>query len=271
MSLTTKGTGNDERACWVVAGLGAPPPMASAGRCNPTGTPNDKRMPMIKRLFTALVTAVAVATIAPTAAHAARGLLTVGMKLTFKYHDCSLGFFATDSVGDQLAVTAGHCAEGLGEKVYSTFGQQIGEVVAWQPDAKDGNGNLTGSRGFTVVYTYKRFRIEAFFARVGTANVGDHVRLYGQRTCGTNGTIIDVSYTAGHPDLDLLTSDVLQLPGDSGGPLYTQGPTLVGIASSVHTETGGARVAQAQPLGSLEQEIKPVRRYGAGFSVYTQG
>jgi hypothetical protein len=227
---------------------------------------------MIKKLLTALVTAVAAATIAPTPAHAAPGLLTVGMKLTLNHHDCSLGFFATDSVGDQLAITAGHCAAGLHEKVYSTFGQQIGEVVAWQPDGEDGEGMLTGSRGFTVIYTYKTFAIEAFFTGVGIAKVGDCVRLFGQRTRGTNGTVANVSYTAGHPDLDLFTSDVVQLPGDSGGPLYTNGPILVGIASSVNEGTGsGARVAQAQPLDSLEQEINGVRRYGQGFSVYTQG
>jgi hypothetical protein len=227
---------------------------------------------MIKKLLTALITAVAVATIAPTAAHAAAGTLTVGMKLTFAHHDCSLGFFATDSVGDQLAITAGHCAKGVHEKVYSTFGEQIGEVVAWQPDAEDDHGDLTGSRGFTVVYTYKTFVIEAFFIRLGTAKVGDRVRLYGARTTGTDGTVTNVSSTAGHPDLDLLTSDVVQLPGDSGGPWYAQGPALVGIASSFDKDTGGgSRGAYAQPLGSLEQEIKAVRRYGDGFSVYTKG
>lgn len=68
------------------------------------------------------------------------------------------------------------------------------------------------------------------------------------------------------PDLDLLTSDVAQLPGDSGGPLYTQGPTLVRIASSVND---GTRAAEAQPLDSLLQEIKAgAGRYGRGFSVY---
>ena len=225
---------------------------------------------MIRKLLTALATVVALATIAPIAAHAAAGLLTVGMKLTFTFHGCSLGFFATDSAGDQLVVTAGHCAKGLHEKVYSAFGQQIGEVVAWQPDTQDSSGNLTGSRGFTIVYTYKTFAIQPFFAGLGTAQIGDRVRLYGARTTGTNGTITNVSYTAGRPDLDLLTSDVAQLPGDSGGPLYRQGPTLVGIASSSREGTaGGARRAEAQPIGSLAQEIKAVARYGQGFSIYT--
>ncbi len=230
-----------------------------------------KAVRMITKLLTGLAAFVAVAIIVPTAAHAARGTLAVGMRLTFNYRsDCSLGFFATDSVGDQLAVTAGHCAKGLHEKVYSTFGQQIGEVVAWQPDAEDSHGKLTGSRGFTVVYTYKTFGIEAFFKGVGTAKTGDGVRLYGERTHGTNGTVTNVSHTPGHPDLDLITSNVTTLPGDSGGPLYTQGPILVGIASSFDDGAAwNAQRAEAQPIGSLEQEISAVARYGRGFSIYT--
>jgi hypothetical protein len=223
---------------------------------------------MIAKLVTALIAAIALATPTSAPAHANGGRLTVGMKLRFTSHECSLGFFATDSVRDQLAITAGHCAEGLHEKVYNAWGQQIGEVVAWQPDAKDSNGKLTGSRGFTVVYTYKSFGIEAFFTRVGTAKIGDRVRLYGQRTSGTNGTVTNVAHTAGRPDLDLLTSDVAQAPGDSGGPLYTAGPTLVGIASSTND---GTRAAQAQPIDSLEREIKSgAGRYGQGFSVYVR-
>lgn len=223
---------------------------------------------MITKLLFMLVAAVAMATVVSAAAHA-DGRLTVGMKLTIGQHACSLGFFATDSVGDQLAITAGHCAQGLREKVYNAWGQQIGEVVAWQPDVENSDGKLTGSRGFTVVYTYKTFAIEAFFTRVGTAKVGDRVRLYGQRTTGTNGTITNVSYAAGHPDLDVFVSDVFQLPGDSGAPLYTQGPTLVGIASSIND---GNHAAEAQPLDSLEQEIKAGGgRYGRRFSVYTRG
>jgi hypothetical protein len=223
---------------------------------------------MIKRFLTMLIAAAAVAIVTPAVAHA-RGLLTVGMKLTLNSHDCSLGFFATDSVGDQLAITAGHCAQGLNERVYNTFGEQIGEVVAWQPDAEDDKGKLTGSRGFTVIYTYKTYAIEAFFTGVGAAKIGDHVRLYGQRTEGTNGTITKVSACSGRPDLDLLTSDVGLLPGDSGGALYTQGPILVGIASSIVDQT---QEAQVQPFESVAQEIRAGGgRYGQGFSVYVQG
>lgn len=96
------------------------------------------------------------------------------------------------------------------------------------------------------MYTHRTFRIEAFFAGVGTVKVVDRLRLYGERTAGTDGTITNVSYTAGRPDLDLLTADIVQLPGDSGGPWFSQGPTLVGIASSADEENrGGSSGAQA--------------------------
>jgi hypothetical protein len=157
----------------------------------PFGRRRDRRT---VALLTALLTGFAVAAFTPAAAHAAAGgLLTVGMKLTFTNHDCSLGFFATDSARDQLAVTAGHCANGLREKVHNSFGQRIGEVVAWQPDAQDSHGKLTGSRGYTVVYIFKNVAIEPFFSGVGSAKIGEHVWLYGERTAGTNGTITDVS------------------------------------------------------------------------------
>lgn len=237
------------------------------------GHRNAKPMPIIAKLLTALLTGFAMATITPVAAHAAAGgLLTVGMKLSFGKHDCSLGFFATDSARDQLAVTAGHCAQGLHEKVYNTSGHQIGEVVAWQPDGLDSHGKMTGSRGFTVVHIHRNFAIEPFFSGVRAARIGDGVRLSGERTGGTNGKITDVSYTAGHPELDLLTSTVGQLPGDSGGALYTAGPTLVGIASSTKDGAGeGGGRAEAQPVGSVVQEIMAVGRYGRGFSVNTKG
>jgi hypothetical protein len=44
------------------------------------------------------------------------------------------------------------------------------------PDAESGHGKLNGSPGFTVVYTYETFGIEAFFTGVGAAKIGD--RLY---------------------------------------------------------------------------------------------
>lgn len=122
------------------------------------------------KLLTALLIGCAIATTTPaTADAAAGGLLTVGMKLTFGNHDCSLGFFATDSVRDQLAVTAGHCAQGLHEKVFNGFGRRIGEVVAWKPDGLDGHGKMTGSRGFTVIHLHRHFAIEPFFSSVGAA------------------------------------------------------------------------------------------------------
>ena len=68
--------------------------------------------------------------------------------------------------------------------------------------------------------------------------------------------------------MDVLTSDVLLVPGDSGGPLYSRKP---GVGRYRVQLSGGGAVAYAQPLASLEQEIKAGGgRYGRGLSVYTQ-
>jgi streptogrisin B len=225
----------------------------------------------MRKSFVAGVVATAAALFSAAPAHADKGTLTIGMKLNFPSGNCSLGFFATDSVGDQLAITAGHCAHGLHERVFDSFGEQIGEVVARQPDAEDGQGKLTGSRGFTVVYTYKNtFNIEAFFTGTGAAKVGDPVKLYGERTTGTNGSITGVSIGSGSPDQDWIKSNLVQLPGDSGGAWYTgPGDILIGIASSGNEEQrGGDQGAYAQPLNSVIQEISRAQRYGQGFSVY---
>ncbi len=50
----------------------------------------------------------------------------------------------------------------------------------------------------------------------------------------------------GRPDYALLWSGMTQLPGDSGGPWYTPGPTIVGISSS--TDDLGS---QAQSNGAV--------------------
>jgi hypothetical protein len=217
----------------------------------------------------AATAAITTAAISPAVAHA-DGLLAVGMELNMGHaKTCSVGFFATDSVGDQLAITAGHCASGIHELVYNHWDQQIGEVVSWVPDVEDSNGNLTGSRGFTVIYTYKTFGIQALFTGIGTAKVGDNVRLYGQTTTGTNGHITDVSI-GNSPDMDWIKSDLVQLPGDSGGAWLTgPGDVLLGIGSSGNEKLGGGgQGAFAQPINSVEKEIMRAARYGQGFSVY---
>jgi hypothetical protein len=225
----------------------------------------------MRKLLFGLVAVAAVIAFVPIAIAHADGMLAVGSKITIGgRHDCSIGFFATDSTGDQLAVTAGHCADGLNERVTNAWGQQIGEVVAWQPDHENAKGLLDGARGVTVIYTYKSFGYQAFFTGTGTPRVGEGVRKFGETTSGTNGTITQVWSNPNYPTLNLIESDLQQRPGDSGCPWYTSGsPVLLGLDSS-GDEQNGKPGAYAQPLSSITWQMTNVPRYGRGFSVYVQ-
>jgi hypothetical protein len=224
----------------------------------------------MKLLVGGMAAVAAIAFVPITIAHA-DGMLAVGSKITIGgRHDCSIGFFATDSTGDQLAVTAGHCADNLNETVTNAWGQQIGEVVAWQPDHENANGKLDGALGVTVIYTYKSFGYEAFFTGTGTPSVGEAVRKFGETTAGTNGTITNVWTHPENPTLDKMKSDLEARPGDSGCAWYTMGsPVLLGLDSS-GDEQFGIPGAYAQPLSSITWQMTNVPRYGQGFSVYVQ-
>lgn len=225
-----------------------------------------------RRALVGVVAVVLFGLLASPTASAAKGTLAVGMKLTFDDGYCSLGFFAYDSIKDRLAVTSGHCANRLNEVVYNKFGDRIGEVVSWRSDAENSAGKLTGARGYTIIYLYDDFKIQPFFTKVGTISTGDHVSKFGGRSGKTNGHITSIENHPKRPDLALMESDMVQLPGDSGSPWYTSGPTLVGIGSSGDQEAnGGGAGSQAQPIGDV---IKMVRndggRYGRGFNVWTE-
>ncbi|MBS9535920.1 hypothetical protein KIH27_20260 [Mycobacterium sp. M1] len=216
-----------------------------------------------------MTTALCIAFAPMPAAKAAN--MTVGMRLQFEGHSCSLGFFGFDAHKDRLAVTSGHCAHRLNEPVYNDSHVQLGEVVSLQRDVKDSNGNLTGSRGYTIIFIYGRFSIEPFFARSGSISVDDSVSKFGGRTGMTHGHITRIQDNSDRPDLALMSSDMVQLPGDSGSPWYTSGPTLVGIASSGNQEReGGGAGSQAQPISDVLKMIRTVARYGDGFHVWTQ-
>ena len=74
-----------------------------------------------RRVATTLLAALAVAmgTTAPAAAITPEyaDTLTAGQGILIGDGLCSIGFFGTNADGDRLAVTAGHCAEGVGDEV----------------------------------------------------------------------------------------------------------------------------------------------------------
>jgi len=222
----------------------------------------------------ALLLAVAV-TACPLAASpaAAAGVnLAVGMPLEFGEGVCTVGFFAYNRRDDHLAVTAGHCTDYIKQPVRSERGGRIGEVIAYQKDADDGAGGLIGSRGYTLILLSRRLSLQPYFTRIGTVDEGDAVRKYGERTGKTQGHITRVRYNNRRPDPPLIWSDMVQLPGDSGGPWVTGSATLVGIGSSGNqARLGGGAGSQAQPINAVIDMIRTnTGTWGAGFKVWIE-
>jgi hypothetical protein len=200
--------------------------------------------------------------------------LAVGMPITIGNHGCSVGFFGFDARQDRLAVTAGHCSDyEPNEPVYADNGVQIGDVVAWKEDAENASGKLIGARGYTIISLYSRFSLEPFFTGVRSSiSDGSYVSKFGRRTGKTNGVIKNVEFDPRRPDLALLLSNLVQLPGDSGCPWYTNGDALVGMASSGDEEQdGGDAGSQAQPIQAVLDMIRANGDvWGDDFKVWTQ-
>jgi hypothetical protein len=211
--------------------------------------------------------------VAPRAA-AAHVDLAVGMPIQIGHHSCSLGFFGFNARQDRLAVTAGHCSDSVpNEPVFADNGVQIGVVVAWKEDLENDAGKLVGARGYTIISVYKRFSLEPFFSGVRSSiGNGDYVTKFGQRTGKTNGVIKNVQYDPKRPDLALLSSNMVQLPGDSGCPWYTSGDALIGMGSSGNQEEdGGDAGSQAQPIEAVLDMIRTNGGvWGEDFKVWTQ-
>jgi hypothetical protein len=101
---------------------------------------------------------------------------------------------------------------------------------------------------------------------------GASVTKFGQRTGKTNGVIKNVRFDPKQPDQALLSSNLVQLPGDSGCPWYTNEDRLVGIGSSGDQEQhGGDAGSQAQPIQAVLNMIRAnANVWGDSFEVWTQ-
>jgi hypothetical protein len=295
-NLTVDQTSQDRRAARLHASGRVPPRMSAAGLGG-----RDPRIPRTLRRRPLLTAAFPVAALravfvflqkrSARAAAPGAGLLctmalvvappayanvdlAVGMPINIGNHGCSLGFFGFDARQDRLAVTAGHCSDSMpNEPVYAENGVQIGEVVAWKEDLENTSGKLIGARGYTIISVYSRFSLEPFFTGVSSSiSDGDYVTKFGQRTGKTNGVIKNVEVNPKRPDLALLSSNMVQLPGDSGCPWYTGGDALVGMGSSSDQEQdGGDAGSQAQPIQAVLDLIRAnADVWGDDFKVWTQ-
>ena len=230
-----------------------------------------KRSATTAALGTGLLSAMALVVL-PTAV--ANVDLAAGMALNIGNHACSLGFFGFNARQDRLAVTAGHCSDAVpDEPVYADNGVQIGRVVAWRADQVNASGDLIGERGYTVIFVFERLSLEPFFTGVNTAvRDGEHVIKFGQRTGKTMGVIKTIQFDRKRPELALISSNMVQLPGDSGCPWYTSDDQLVAMASSGDQEwAGGDAGSEAQPIQAV---LDLIRADGSvwteDFKVWTQ-
>lgn len=216
----------------------------------------------------AILVAVSMTLTRPADAYAAPGPLTVGMPIFIGEGRCSLGFFGFNKNEDRLAVTAGHCADRPGQKVYSKDGIEIGAVVSHLGDS--GLKQIVQPRGYTLIQVYDDLTVDPFFTDVADAHPGDVVVKYGARTEQTAGEITDTRYNGDRPELAALVGNVITLPGDSGSPWYIDGTTLIGISASGNYDRGGGddMGSVAQPIVALVKLIRDGSVWGSGFKVW---
>lgn len=207
----------------------------------------------------------------------ASGLLTVGMGIDIGDGTCSLGFFGSNSQGDRLAVTAGHCANAAGEDVYNTSGDHIGQVASWLDDGGSGHSiSNDDPRGFTIILIDDQWSIEPFFADAEDPDVGDPISKFGERTGKTNGTVTTLVNQNDPPAYRIMEATMVVLGGDSGSPWYYSNsrgdPVLAGMSSSSDFERDTATASsQAQTINGLYKLISNSgSRWTNGFTIWVE-
>ncbi|WP_238419144.1 S1 family peptidase [Gordonia sp. 'Campus'] len=199
------------------------------------------------------------AAITPAYAHS----LTAGQGIVIGDGLCSIGFFGTNADGDRLAVTAGHCAEGVGDEVTTTDGEPIGEVVDWKDDGGTADGSITlaDPRGYTVIAVDDDWEVDPVFAAASDPEVGDPVTKTGERTGTTVGTVTALLHQDAAPEHRLVNAELVVLGGDSGSPWYLETRSgqyvLVGISSSGNfgTQNPDQAISTAQTIEGLYEQI----------------
>lgn len=230
---------------------------------------------MRQRVVTHLVAWMVAATAfglmsAPTAAASVGLYPGMAIHLSTGY-TCSLGFLATNSDKDRLAVTAGHCSHKNREIFYDKNNNAIGYVVSRADDDVDNE-----VFGYTLISLYDTtYAYDPFFKKFGSPDNGDWITKYGERTEKTTGRITEVNYehAADHPNWSVIRSTIVTLPGDSGSPWYKDskyGPWLVGISigTSTRSRDGAFMGSIGFPINScLSYIAKTAGDWGPGITV----
>lgn len=186
--------------------------------------------------------------------------LSPGDKITIGESNCSLGFFATNVQNDPLAVTAGHCADNVGQDVM-VDGNRVGIVAALMRD------NITfNNYGIAVLRLSRRVNLQnPVYTAVGNPVPGDHVTKYGYRTGVTDGTVLDVNINPLDANNAFAYADLYVDHGDSGGPWVVNG-RLAGIEIGART-VGGQVLAVGFPIDNVIAVARTSQNWGIGFDV----
>jgi hypothetical protein len=179
-----------------------------------------------------------------------------GMEIRIGNLDCTAGFFGENGSGQSLIVTAGHCSDYVGEQVTDGYGNPIGTVGARRDDERD---SAVGPFGYTLIWRDSGAYIgDRFFTQSATAAVGDPVAIDGERTRGTQGSVLNINVDDSDPTWSVIQTTAFDDHGDSGGPMFEAGPTLVGmtIGEVADTETGGFVKSFGIPIYPLVRLIR---------------
>ncbi|WP_434587596.1 S1 family peptidase [Streptomyces sp. A5-4] len=149
---------------------------------------------------------------------------------------CSLGFNVTTQDGQPGFLTAGHCGVAADQWSDAQDGAPIGTVQA---------ATFPGDGDFALV-TYDDPAVEApstvdvgggqtvEITQAAEAAVGQQVSRMGSTTGLNDGAVTGLNATVNYPEgtvTGLVQTDVCAEPGDSGGALFTQDGSAIGLTS----------------------------------------
>ncbi|MFV0132238.1 S1 family peptidase [Streptomyces sp. HMX87] len=185
---------------------------------------------------------------------------------------CSVGFNVTDGQSEFI-LTAGHCGP-TGSVWFSDGGgdRQVGETVAGSFPGDDfslveyANGDAGDAADVVSVGGGKGVRITG----AGEPSVGQRVFRSGSTSGLRDGRVTALNVTVNYPEgtvTGLIETDACAEPGDSGGPMFSEGIAL-GVTSGGNGDctTGGTTFFQPveEAMDSLGVRLLTAPERGAG-------
>jgi streptogrisin D len=173
---------------------------------------------------------------------------------------CSLGFNVTLDNGSPGFITAGHCGVSARQWSLSQGGRAVATVQ---------QSTFPGAGDFSLL-TYNNPATQAPSAvdvgggrivqirQAGDAQAGQQVLRMGSTTGLHDGQVTRLNAAVNYPEgrvTGLIQTTVCAEPGDSGGPLFTQNGTAVGLTSGGSGDCRRGGVTFFQPVTTALAEV----------------